>query len=369
MTIFQLYASFMTFAKDSETLRFQLESAIPLEIEGMTYDIYDFVGNGTIEAFGYGPAVEGITDYLTAVYESGYAYNDLKGITIPIDEKNSYNRPIKDSFWDLYPDEFYFGAALQGHGISARCSKEKTLKDEVVVLAAGGVYNYTDAELRALFTDNHVILEGKAAMLLIDRGLGELFGGKAYQAYVSDMDVQAYEQIEGDKLVNGIPGYRASAFSRTGDYVVIQYSMMPEVQSRVYDFNHNEIGYGSVIANGHLVVPYVVDKFCADQLHPLRGKILCDYIDALGKTFARTNYANTYAYYSKGEKNVLILVNSTLNNLLVTKFKLTGEKVNKLYEIDRDGVMREKTFTYDEEGFVTVNEEFQYITTKTFIIE
>ena len=47
-------ASFTTYAKDSETLRFQLESAIPLEMEGMTYDIFDFVGNGTNETFGYG---------------------------------------------------------------------------------------------------------------------------------------------------------------------------------------------------------------------------------------------------------------------------------------------------------------------------
>ena len=361
-------ASFTTFSKDSETLRFQLESAIPLEIEGMTYDIFDFVGNGAIESFGYGQAIAGITDYLTSVWESGYTYRNLKGVTIPLDEKNSYNRPITDSLWDLYPDEFYFGAILQGHGISARCSKEKSWKDEVVVLAAGSVYNFTDSELRMLFAQNRVILEGKAAMLLIDRGLGELFGGKSYRVYELEMDVQAYEQIEGDNLVNGIPGYRASAFSRTGDYVAIEYHKVPEVQSRVYDFCHREIGYGSVIASGHLVVPYVVDKFCQDQLHPLRGKILCDYVDSLGKAFARTNYANVYAYYSKSASNVLILVNSTLNNLPLTKFKLTGECIEKLYEIDRDGVTREKAFTIDEDGFVTIEEEFRYITTKTFLI-
>ena len=39
--------SFTTFTKDPRFLRFQLESSIPLLPVGMTYDIYDFVGNGT----------------------------------------------------------------------------------------------------------------------------------------------------------------------------------------------------------------------------------------------------------------------------------------------------------------------------------
>ena len=41
-------ASFSSFAKDARFLRFQIESAIPLCINGMTYDIYDFVGNGIV---------------------------------------------------------------------------------------------------------------------------------------------------------------------------------------------------------------------------------------------------------------------------------------------------------------------------------
>ena len=362
-------ASFMTYAKDSETLRFQLESALPLQIEGMTYDIFDYAGNGAIEAFGYGKVVKEITPYLTAVMDSGYAYKSLQGVVIPTEERSAYNRPIRNSIYDLYPDEYYFGAILQTHGISAKCSKEKVWKDEIVVLSAGSVFNFTDAQLEALFANNKVIMEGMAAMHLIDRGLGNLIGAEKYRVYISDMDVQSYEQIEGARLVHGIPGYRASAFSRTGDYVAIKYCEIPDVQSRVYDYNHNELGYGNVIAKGHLIVPYIINNFYPDQLHPLRKKILCDYIENQEKLCVRTNYTSVYAYYSTGNKNVLILVNSTLNNFLNTKFKLIGETVNKVYEIDRDGIIREKEFTYDEEGFVTINEEFRYISTKTFLVE
>lgn len=362
-------ASFSSYAKDCEVVRFQLESALPLEIEGMTYDIFDFVGNGAVESFGYGQEVASVTDYLTSVMESDYSYQRLQGITILLDENNSYNRPIRDSFFDMYPDEFYLGALLQGNGVSARCSKEKSFQDEVVVLAAGSVYNMSDLQLEKLFSDNHVILEGKAASLLIDRGLGRLIGASDYKYYIENKDVQSYEQIEGDVLVNGIPGYRASAFSRTGDYISIAYDIEPQVKSRVYDYKGNEIGYGMVTAGKHFIIPYIVTKFCADQLHPLREKIFCNYIDAMGKKFARTEGSNLYAYYSKAENNILILVNPTLHTRPVTRFKLTGETLKRLWEIERDGVRREKIFAYDKEGFVVIDEPLVSLTTKTFVLE
>ena len=55
-------------------------------------------------------------------------------------------------------------------------AKEKKFKDEVIVLAAGSIYSLTDEQLCDMFADNHVILEGQAAKLLIDRGLGYLIG-------------------------------------------------------------------------------------------------------------------------------------------------------------------------------------------------
>ncbi|MBQ2986751.1 MAG: hypothetical protein IJE23_04640 [Tyzzerella sp.] len=363
-------SSFSTFAKDSETLRFQVESAIPLEMEGMTYDIFDFVGNGAIEAYGYGEAISGITDYLTAVWESGYSYHDLSGVTILLDEKNAYNRPITNhKFMDLRPDEFVFGSFLQAHGISARCSKEKEFRDQVIVLAMGSVHNFNDNQLKTMFEDNHVILEGGAAKLLIDRGMGHLIGAKAYREYVAHVDCIGYEEIEGETLVLGIPGCRATAFKRTGNYVSISYEKTPECLSRVYTPFGDEMGYGMVKANGHLIIPYVVNSIHADQMHPLRGTLICNYIDSLKKEFVRADYSNIYAYYSKAEKNVLILVNTTHNTLPVTRFKMTGGNPSKIYEIERDGNIKEKAFSIDTERFVVIEEAFVTLTTKTFIIE
>lgn len=361
--------AYMPYAKDPETLRFQLESAIPLEIEGMTYSIFGFEGDGAIEVSGYGPVVAEIHPYLTAVADSSYSYEALSGITIPIDEKSAYNHPIKDSFEDMCPDENYFGALLQGYGISARCSKDKEFKNQVIVLAAGATYNFSNEQLRALFHDNNVILDGMTAMRLIDRGLGDLIGAASYRNYLSEADIHSYEQVDGEELVCGIPGYRASASKRTGDYVALNYINEPNVQTRVFDYLSREVGLGIVVAKGHLVVPYVVDGFYSNQLNPMRQKVVCDYIDSLHKEFVRADYSNVYSYYSKAKENVLILVNATLHTLQVTRFKMTGKAAQKVYEIDRDGVRREKNFSIDNEGFILLEENFTALTTKTFILE
>lgn len=361
--------SFSKFAKDAASVRFELESSIPLEVVGMTYDIFDFVGNGPVNALGYGQEVNKIQDYMTAVMHSGYSYDNLKGITILLDEKNSYNRPIKDSFYDMMPDQYDFGSILQGHGISAKCSKAKEFDNEILVLAAGGVYNFSDVELEKLLTNNNVILDGKAVELIIDRGLGHLVNADGYKVYISDVDIQSYEQVEDGIIVNDIPGYRASAFSRTGNYVAISYNDEVLPKSRVYDNVGSELGLGITEVNGNLIIPYEVDQFWMDQLHPLRQKLVCDYINEQNNVVAMTEQPNIFIYFSQGEKNVVIMVNPTNDILETTRFKINNFEVSEITEIKRDGTCEKVDFTVNDEGFMEIDEIFLPLTTKTFIVE
>jgi hypothetical protein len=101
-------AVFSTFSKDAEMLRFQVESATVLGISGMTYDIYDFVGNGVVESFGYGEVLRDITPYLDAITALGLHPKDQSGVVIPIDERSSYNRKCVGSLDSLKPDEYGF---------------------------------------------------------------------------------------------------------------------------------------------------------------------------------------------------------------------------------------------------------------------
>ena len=55
--------------------------------------------------------------------------------------------------------------------------------------------------------------------------------------------------------------------------------------------------------------------------------------------------------------------------ILLISYAVLFSANDKLYEIDRDGVTREKKFTYDENGFIQVEERFDGISTKTFIVK
>ena len=57
------------FRKNARYLAFQLESAIPLCLSGMTYNIYDPVANGAVEEFGFAKAVKNLTPYMQAVMD------------------------------------------------------------------------------------------------------------------------------------------------------------------------------------------------------------------------------------------------------------------------------------------------------------
>mgnify|MGYP006923310146 CR=1 FL=1 len=79
----------------------------------MTYDIYDFVGNGIVHHFKYGEAVKEITPYLNGVLNLHLQYDTLEGIILPIDEKTVYKQDKKiRSFYDFFPDESTFNAYM-----------------------------------------------------------------------------------------------------------------------------------------------------------------------------------------------------------------------------------------------------------------
>lgn len=268
-------AAFSTFVKEARFLQFQLESAIPLCIDGMTYDIYDFVGNGVIEQFKYGEVIKSITPYLDGVTKLGLNFDELEGIILPIDEKTAYNRGEKiNKFEDLYPDESYFNAYLSTVGINCKPSTKKQFKNKVVALGGGNAYNFTKEQIANLFKNNYVIVDGGAARVLIDRGLGEYIGAFSCETYISEHNVHSFEQVKDGIEVNGIKGYRATAYSKAGDYVNIKYKHENGALSYVYDYLGNKVGVGDVEGENFFVIPYVINRLCLEQFHDLRTTLL-----------------------------------------------------------------------------------------------
>lgn len=362
--------AFSTFTKDARFLQFQLESAIPLCIDGMTYDIYDFVGNGIVHHFGYGEKVKEITPYLNGVLRLGAKYSQLDGIILPIDEKTAYKskKPITQ-FQDFFPDESHFNAYLTSLGITAKVSTKKTFQNKVVALGGGNVYNFTAAQLERLFKDNFVLVDGGAARILIDLGLGHLINATSYEMFWGEHNVHSYEQVKDGILINGKSGYRATAFGKAGHYVNITYNNEQGAQSFVYDYLGNKLGVGDMDGGNFFVIPYVINDMHLEQYHDLRTELLKTFLRKSQTELVLTNHAGVYAYlYRQKTKKVLIVVNSTEEDFDHTVLELQGIKPSKVYKIQRKSG-RKVPVRFEMQGNTLVlPTKNEHLTTQTFVI-
>lgn len=363
--------TFSTFAKEARFLQFQLESAIPLCNKGMTYDIFDFVGNGVVNQFGYGEVVKEITPYLNGVLSLNLQYNALDGILLPIDEKTTYKNKRKITcFDDLSADESHFNAYIASVGLSVKGVTGKKFTGKVVALGGGNVYNFTKKQLEQLFKDNFVVLDGGAARILIDSGLGYLIGATSYEMYYAEHNVHSYEQAQPGILVNGKEDYRATAYGNAGNYVSISYQNTDGVKSYVYDYRGNVVGVGAMDGGNYFVIPYIINGVLVEQYHDLRTTLLKNFIRKSNTPIVMTNHAGVYAYlYKQRNKDVLIVVNSTEEDFSTTELELRNIEFSKIYAISRKSGRKVKVKYEQTEKGVSIQCKNTHLTTQTFVLE
>ncbi len=359
--------AFSTFTKDAKFLQFQLESAIPLCIDGMTYDIFDFVGNGAIDSFGYGQAVKEIEPYLNAIKRLFLKYEKLEGIVCPIDEKSVYNRKNVSGLWDLFPDEHYFYAYLNAVGFSTKITKAKRFKGKTVALSNGAVNNFSNAQLIDLFKNNFVIAEGGAVINLIERNLGYLIKADSFKLEYEGAN--SYEQIRGDKTINGMHGYRATMFCKAGNYVNLNYAEKVNALSDVYDYKNERVGYGVVSENNFLVLPFVINQLLWEQFNDLRTAMLREVVEQKTSDLVSTGRAGLYAYLFKRDNEcVIVLTNSTVGDVKNVNLRLNGVNCGEIKRVSRaDG--KHENVTFEKNGNnVSLQIEIKAMTTCTLIV-
>lgn len=341
-------AVFSSYFKDREMLRFQVESALALGIEGMTYDIYDFVGNGVVEEFGYGTILRDITPYLNGVMGLGLHPKNMRGVVIPIDGDAAYYKKNVMCMNDLKPDEFGFGGYLFTLGISCRYSTEKSFFGETVALSGGTADHFSDEQLECLFKDNKIILEGGAAVKLIERGLGRLIGAESCEIMRPETDPYSFEGARDEVIVGGIKGRRASAFRQAGEYVRIAYADEPWLLTDIYDPMGRVFGPGIARGEGFLLIPYRIGASVPmEQFNHLRTMIIEEFAESVTPIAALTHRAgvSAYLYATVGGKTTLLLTNATESRMEKIELTLLGEEPSRIYEIDREsGCERQVNF-------------------------
>lgn len=362
--------SFSNFTKDARFLQFQLESSIPLLPVGMTYDIYDFVGNGIVDEFGYGQAVKAVTPYLQGVVDLQLKFSDRQGLTLPLCEKAAYHAEIETNWKDLYNlDAYEIFGYLNGLGVNVKSTTDPNVRGETLFLTGATLPFFTDEQVKELFLYNFVIVDGGGVLAIEKRGLGELIALKTVERYPSDSGKQAYEQSAEILTVGGKKGYKASCLEKAGDYVKIEYAKDVTALSRVYTPTREYFGLGAVETDRFAVIPYILSGLLFEQYNPLRREILYAVLKKRQKNYIQTGVGGVQPYlYKRGEGLgfALMLVNYTVNSFEKTAFS-TDIPFQKLLCVSRTGDLLSVPFERSENAVVAYL-PLSYLSTATLLL-
>lgn len=376
-------SSFNSYGKEPAFLRFQLESALPLQIEGMTYDIFGFVGNGPRENIEYCEVIKGVTPYLEGVMPL-IEYKQLEGVILPMDERTAYRRENCKTFSNFYPDEHFFYGYLGTAGVPCKPVTDKEWHGEMVALGNGAVNNFSNEQLEALFENNKVVLDGGAVMRLIERGLGRLIGARSAVRCKCEYTPQSQEEVAGDLLIDGIKGYRASTYSRCGDYVKIDYDGVTldkngwrvkneklNVKTTVLDYKGDYFGVGIASTENFIILPYCFEERTQfEQFNRLRIYFLKEFLEKSGKPMVCSDYPGVYAYlYHRKDFRVLFLVNGTVSSFETPRLRISGFKLRSAETVDKTtGKIKSISFS-EQNGDLKLAERLPCLSTATFILK
>ncbi len=361
---------FSEFVKSPRMVAFEVESAIPLGLAGMTYSMFEFCGNGCQEEIGYGPALKEITPYLNTVKSLGLKPSQLRGLVFPIDEMTMKNRKTnKDEFMSLLPDDFDAISYFSDHGYSYSLSKDKSFSNKTVMLAGQSINNFSNDEIKELFkSDNFIVLDGWAAKELIDRGLGSLISAHSYEYILANTGVVSVEtQVEPYK---GMHNYHTCMEKASGDYVSIHYDEnLVDIKSYVCRYDTTRVGAGVVEGSNFFVLPIVCKGLPFEQYSVLRIHQLLEASKRYKGEFIKSNHQGIYPYlYQQDDRKIIVLVNATVDNYDKTVFYVNGFDINSIEVINRDSVISKVKFTKNS-GEITINLPLKYMSTMTLIVK
>ncbi len=357
--------------KSPRYLRFHMEGSLPLVLDGMTYSINGFCGNGAVEELGFGKEIKRLDPYFNAVRDQNIRFSSLSGVTVPAFEDVCYKLEIKNGFGDLTTSLFQAGAYIASLGLSFKYSSERNYRNETVALLSDSVHCFTDEEIIDLFENNAVILDGSVASVLYERGLGNLIGAEGVRELPLETPTYAYEMLAENRKILGINGYRSTIRGEMGRYFDASYGENSDVKvlTKVYSAEGNITANGFAEGKNFLVLPYMVDNKHDNQFCELRRVLIKDFVLKHTEKVAVSECTGIYPYlYADKDRTHVMVTNALLDDFDSIVLDMKGINVKKVSEIGHDGIIKEVPFTF-ESGKLTVKTKLPFMSCVTLIVD
>lgn len=287
---------FSLFSKSRRFTRFQLLSALPLRVKGITIDLYDLNGNGIVWEEDYQTMLRETKPYLNALAGLGVFGGRRLGVQVLYNQRSAYNLHTGQgkSMEELYPHETFFGGLLPAMGVPFAYCEAPVPEGDIVAASGQVLRNYTPEQIEALFAHNFVILSGDAAFTLVDMGLGHLAGLRKVSWMRQNSGEYAYEEVTNGKVYCGMHRARASAIISCSDVVRMEFAPEAKVEeySALFNSYRRRTAPCEVVINkkvfvypfGNFETPFSIPPML---LNNIRQGILQDILAQAGASFAR----------------------------------------------------------------------------------
>lgn len=326
---------FSLFSKSRQFTRFQLLSALPLDLAGITIDLYDLNGNGIVWEDGYQDMLRDVKPYLNKLTELGVFKGARKGVKVLYSPRSSYtiHTTAGTAMEELYPQECFWGALLPAMGIPYAYSDDVAMEGQIVAVSGQVLRNYSEAQLTTLFQKNFVILTGDAAWTLCDMGLAHLAGIESAKWVPQNDGTYAYEQVTNGRVYRGRTNARASAIVSCSDVLDVHYrkDVRLEEYSAMFDSFRRRTLPCQTVVDGHvLIYPYghfeQPGEIPPMLLSALRQEILQDVLLAAGASFPMVQGAPYLEphYLTKDGEEYLYLVNGSTDPVYHVDLTIPG---------------------------------------------
>lgn len=273
------------FAKSRAFTRFQLLSSLPLNLKGMTIDLFDLNGSGIVFSDGYQQMLRAVKPFLNAVNAMDVFALPKRGVCVMTSEDSAYTLQTAHGtdMEELYPHEVYFAGLLNAMGIAYQYCTDPGVSGQVVAVSGQYFRNLTPEQIAHLFAHNTLLLSGDAVDTLCQMGLGELAGVRSCRWMRQNSGAYTYEQVVNGKAYLGLPQARASAVISSTDVLQIDYLEQPELYTEFFDSFRRPAAPGHAVSRGRVLI-HPFGRFSSPgdmppmQLNALRRELLQDML-------------------------------------------------------------------------------------------
>lgn len=225
------------FTKSRRFTRFQLLASLPLNLAGITIDLYDLNGNGITWRDNYQKTLADTKNYLNTLTQRGIFKGKRAGVKVMFSETSAYTLHTRTgkSMEELYPQEVFFAGLLSAFGMPFVYCSDPGVKDSIVAISGQYFRNLSKEQIESIFEHNDVIINADAADTLFDLGLGYLANIKSLRWMRQNQGEYSFEQVTNHQEYYGMKNARASAIIICSDVIDVNYNNPVKEYSAFYN--------------------------------------------------------------------------------------------------------------------------------------